>query len=424
METKQIKIGSENVRFIKTDRFKTITVRAVLREEIKRENITKRNLLSSMLTDSSYHYPTKRDITRKAEELYSVGLSIIGNRSGRYQNLNVILTLLEEKYTEKGMLEESLAFMNEVLFHPNIKDGAFDEESFRYIKDSARKKMEAMKEKTEKYSIVRMLELMNGESPLSYRADGYLEDLEPITAQSLAEYYDEFMRRASYDIYVIGNFDFDEMEKLIRKYFNVETYRRERLDAKLDIMPSRKKPNVVKEQMPLNQSKLSIGCTVDELDEFEQNYVWNIYTIMLGASPDSKFFQNIREKHSVAYYVSASMRKLDRIMVLKAGIDRENFEKTTSLMEKEMKDMAKGKFSEEDLEKAKKLYQTALDETYDSPGAIIESYVGMDLLNYDTLEERREKIEQVTANDVITFAKKVHIDTIYLLEGGEEVEED
>lgn len=423
MKTKRIKIASENVQMIQTDRFKTITIRIVLREEVKKENITKRNLLSSMLTDSSLNYPTKRDITRKAEDLYSVQVAIHSNRSGKYQNLNVGMTLLQEKYTEKGMLEESIAFLSEVLFHPNIKDGAFDEKSFDYIKQTARKKIEDMKEQTESYSIVRMLECMNENSPLSLRNYGYLEDLESITKESLAEYYYELMKHASYDIYVLGNFDFDEMEKLLRKYFEIETFKKERKSAALEAMKPRKKPNKVVEAMPLNQSKLSVGCTVDELDDFEKNYVWNIYTIMLGASPDSKFFQNIREKHSVAYYVSASMRKLDHIMVLKAGIDKENFEKTVSLMEIEMKDMEKGKFTEEDLEKAKSLYQTAIDEIYDSPNAMIESYVAMDLLNCDTLEERREKVKEVTKEDVRKFAKKVHIDTIYLLEGGSSHEE-
>ena len=200
METKQMKIGSENLHFIKTDRFKTITVRVVLREKIKKENITKRNLLSNMLTDSSLKYPTKRDITRKAEDLYSVGLSILSNRSGSYQNLNVVLTMLQEKYTEKGMIEESIAFLSEVLFHPNIKNGAFDEVSFEYVKQTARKRIEEMKEKTESYSIVRMLELMNEDSPLSYRDYGYLDDLENITKESLAEYYHDFVKHASYDI--------------------------------------------------------------------------------------------------------------------------------------------------------------------------------------------------------------------------------
>ena len=45
-------------------------------------------------------------------------------------------------------------------------------------------------------------------------------------------------------------------------------------------------------------------------------------------------------------------------------------------------------------------------------------------MDVDFLDERCQKIEQVTYDDVVNFAKKVHIDTVYLLEGSDETAED
>ena len=50
--------------------------------------------------------------------------------------------------------------------------------------------------------------------------------------------------------------------------------------------------------------------------------------------------------------------------------------------------------------------------------SIISSYVSCEYLGYDNLEERKNKITEVTKKMVLDVAKKVHADTIYLLEGG------
>ena len=54
--------------------------------------------------------------------------------------------------------------------------------------------------------------------------------------------------------------------------------------------------------------------------------------------------------------------------------------------------------------------------------ALQTGVIDSNLLAGYTLEELEEKIKEVTKEQVINFAKKVHIDTIYVLEGGEEDE--
>ena len=44
-------------------------------------------------------------------------------------------------------------------------------------------------------------------------------------------------------------------------------------------------------------------------------------------------------------------------------------------------------------------------------------YVSKEYLDLDLLEERKKEIEKVTKEDIIKFSKKIHMDTIYLLEG-------
>ena len=79
--------------------------------------------------------------------------------------------------------------------------------------------------------------------------------------------------------------------------------------------------------------------------------------------------------------------------------------------------MKKGKFYDDDIIKAKITYINSLKELEDSPDSLISLYAGIEYLNSDTLEDRFNKINKVTKNDVIKLASKIHLDTIYLLEG-------
>ncbi|MCI8588887.1 MAG: hypothetical protein HFG40_04465, partial [Bacilli bacterium] len=54
--------------------------------------------------------------------------------------------------------------------------------------------------------------------------------------------------------------------------------------------------------------------------------------------------------------------------------------------------------------------------------AIIETFLAKDLLNLGDIEERKKEVQKVTKEDIISLAKKVKIDTIFLLEGDGEDE--
>ena len=57
----------------------------------------------------------------------------------------------------------------------------------------------------------------------------------------------------------------------------------------------------------------------------------------------------------------------------------------------------------------------SLDE--DNPQSILSMYVGMEYLNSHDMNQRINNINKVTKSDVVSLANKVHLDTIYLLEG-------
>ena len=62
-------------------------------------------------------------------------------------------------------------------------------------------------------------------------------------------------------------------------------------------------------------------------------------------------------------------------------------------------------------------YISVLSELEDNPESIVSLYAGIEYLDADTIEKRKENIMKVTKEDVINVAKKIHLNTIFLLEG-------
>jgi len=279
--------------------------------------------------------------------------------------------------------------------------------------------IQGINENTRKLSLIKMLEHMGKNEVYSYHSFGYLDDLNKINPSNLYEYYKKVINTSKVDIFILGDIDFNKTKNIIEENFKFNTVKMKKDEFITYHDKFRKTPKKIVEECNISQSKLSIGCKIGMLDDFDRNYVLPLYSIILGGGSDSKLFKEVREKNSLCYYISASANKLDSILFITSGISYNNFDKTVKLTKKAIKDMKKGIFTEEDLKKAKVQYITMLEELKENPFQIISSYYSMEILNYDSISKREEKILSVTYEQIKQLADKVYIDTIYLLKGEE-----
>ena len=226
------------------------------------------------------------------------------------------------------------------------------------------------------------------------------------------------------DIFVIGDVSANEIKELISKKFLINTIKKPVCTHFIDHDKFRSRVKTVKEEQDISQSKLYIGCKVDKLDLFQKQYVANIYSFILGGGPDSKLFQSVREKNSLCYYVSSSFKPICNLLIITSGIDKKDYKKAVGLIKKEIKSMMNGDFSQEDIDKAVATYINSCEAIYDSEVSILNNYVTAEYLGFDLMEERIKKIKTVTKDMIVEFAKKIHIDTIYLLQGGDQNEQE
>ena len=410
-------LGSYNVHMIQTEKYKTITMRIVFRRPLKRESITMHNILTSLLVQSTKEYNSKRKLAIRSQELYSARVGVVNTRAGNYLNTIFTLNSLCDKYTEEGNFVESIKLLSEILFHPDIENNAFLEKNVEIIKSRKKSQLSSLKEDSGSYSLIRAMEAFDSDAPSAIRMNGYIEDLEEINGENLYQYYQNMIKNDLVDIFLIGDFRQDQVLSEIRKLFKFRILKKSALQYRLKNKHPRSRRLFAKETIPNNQSKVNMICRFNRLNDYEINYVLPVYNAILGGGADSKLFKIVREEHSLCYGISSFPCKLDNTLIIQTGIDKDNYKKTLSLTERIMEDMKKGHFTESDIDIAKQYFETAYDEVEESPNSMLDVYMMMDFIGTDDLDTSREKILKVTKKEIIRVAKKIKMDTVFMLEG-------
>lgn len=412
-------VGPFNLHIVKNDHFKTVKVKVNFKSKLLKEEITIRNLLRMILVSSTKNYPSERLLNIASEELYNLNYGSQGIISGNFSILSFEIDFLNPKYTDSETIEDYLNFLFEILFNPNVNGKKFDSVSLNLVKERLKNAIESENENPNKYALNRLLEEIDKKANYSFSANGYLSDLEKINEKDLYKAYEKMLNKDIVDIFIIGDVSVNDIKNIFSKNFLINTIKKPTISHFIEHKKFRSRTKIVKENKDISQSKLYIGFKCDNMTLFEKQYVSNIYSFILGGGPDSKLFQTVREKNSLCYYISSSFKPVCNLLIITSGIDKKDYRKSVNLIKKEIKNMANGDFSDEDIKKAVVTYLNSGEAILDSPQAILNNYVASEYLNFDSIDERMKKIQSVTKDMIMEFAKKIHLDTIFLLQGGD-----
>ena len=417
MEYLNYDMDGYEVHVIKTDRFKTVFYSVNIRFDDERETERYTSLLSRLLMQTSHKYNSLRDINAFCASIYDPSYNIRVLNSGKENILSLTASFANEKYTEKGMTEKNIKFLSEFIFEPKVIDGGFDREVFETQKEKLLQYYRALRDNPQNYANSRLSEEMKVRKYDVMKLDELIQSVSTLTALELYDFYKKVMSEGKLDIFVCGDVDGDEIKKIIGKSIKFNGSKKGDINHLVRQCDYNKKEKIVIEPSSNTQSNLIVGCKLLDLTDFERKYVFVLYSWILGGGMNSLLTQTVREKNSLCYYIYAARQNLFETMRIYAGINGEDFDKTYKLIKEEMDNMEKGNFSIELFEGVKEIYYNSLIKTSDSQSDLVASYTSELFIGNDSLDIRRKEMEKVTKEDVMNLAKKVHIDTVYLLKG-------
>ena len=419
---KTYKCNSFNVHTIKTDRFKTAHMEIMFRKSVVKEELCAYTFLMDMLSESSEKYLLRRDLIVRFEELYKTSAYAVSVKTGNVLNCNMIVDFINPGFIEdKNYLEDVIKLPFELLLKPNVINEEFDLKQFNIVKERLIRDINSVKDNAFKYSVRNAFNIMNPNSPTSYSVLGTLEDVENITPSSLYKTYKSLFKECICDIFVIGNLDMDEVVSLIKKYFHHRYINNTTFDLLVN-NNIRKKEIVARDKSENIQANMVMVYNVTDLSDEARHVTFQVFNYIFGnGGLTSKLYKEIREKNSLCYSISSLYMKYDKLLVIHVSLDDLNVRKASTLIKKCIKDMINGDFSDEELNDAKLNLVMSLDLAQDNNVSILNNYVFKILDNLPDLDKRKELINKVTKEDVIKIAKKLKLNTIYVLEGkGEE----
>ena len=410
---------------IETDKFKTNLIAIFLTTPISRKYVTFNSLISSILRRGSKNLPTSEEISKTMEEMYGASFDSGVDKIGDNHILKFYLESINDEYIphdEENMLKESIEKIVEIVFNPYIENETFKEEYLEQEKENMRQRIIGKVDNKASYAKARCIEEMYKGEPAGLYRYGYVEDLDKINSKNLYEYYKSLISECKIDIFVSGKITNDDTLSILNENETIKKLKER--DAKYIINnieeKQKQEEKKIEEIQDVAQGKIVIGCDIcfnkEDLKDSNLKYEALVYNNLLGGSANSKLFQNVREKASLAYTVNSNYVRFKSNIFINAGIEIQNYEKAISIIKEQIKSMEKGEFTEEEIKNAKKGIISNINLIDDEQDSQIMYFYGQELIeSNDTLKDYKEKINNVTKEDILKIASRININTIYFL---------
>ena len=405
---------------INNDKFKSIYISYNFTMEVKENSVFSNNaVLGALMAKSSRKYQTQKEIEKYLNSLYGANYDVNVEKYGDLYNLEFRIEYINKKFLpgNEDLLENILNFLKEMIYNP----ADWTDENIKREKEFILERINERKDEKLKYGVQRAEELLCKDEPFGVFLYGDQDNVQNVDKDVLKNAYSELLK-SCVTVIISGNLEgYDNIEEKFNEVFkNIEFSSKEVTDLIYNTKrESDNKTEEVKEYQDTTQSVLSLGlrikdCTIDDF------YALNLYNAILGTTPSSKLFQNVREKESLAYTVRSRYYRFKDIIVIFAGINKENYQKAVDVIKEQIEAIKTGEISKEEFESAKDSLMADLLEWKDSKIAMAKMKFANIIAFKDadiTVEDMRERMSRVTLEDVIRVANLVSVEKIFVLGG-------
>ena len=429
------------IKRFENNKFKTNEIAVFVTIKQTQENATKNALIPAVLRRGSTNYRNQLEISKKLENMYGASFNCGVDKSGDYIILKFFIETINNEYsdTKENLAQEAFNLLTDIVFNPLVENDGFNINYVKQEKDNLAKIINSKKDDKANYAYQRCIEEMFKNNPYGIYKYGSLQDLEKINEKNLYGYYLNIIQNSQIFIYINGknansinvdeninnnfkiafnnnsneyneNHDFQEKNENAEIEDNKNTEIKDNKNAEIVALQP---INIVKEKLDVTQGKLIIGLNAPS----ENKYAVTMYNTILGGGANSKLFQNVREKESLAYYASSRYIRRKNAIIIRTGIELANYDKAVKVIKEQLEEMKKGNISDYELASAKTLILASLKLIPESQEDIMAFDFDQDVFNENlTFEQYYKKIENITLKEIIDVANQVKINTIYYLE--------
>ncbi len=329
---------------------------------------------------------TSRELTDKLDGL---GLHRNSSVGSAYLTLNGVL--------EGSNLSEALDVYAEIILDPALK-----QDQFELSRQLALQDLLSLNDDPRGKVMLKLHQQFYPE-PFGRPSVGTAEELEALTAAKAADLVKEQFDISQTIFTVAGKYDFDSVCEQLEKHFGAEQGKQED-----KITPEKKGLSYLHEHH--DGAQVHLGLMTATVPLYNDDY-YNVMAAVsvLSGGMSSRLFTEVREKRGLCYAVGANYHTLKEMagVCCYAGTTPDNAQETFDVIIAEFGKLADG-ISVEELQRAKVGLKSTLIMQAESSSARAGG-AGADyhlLGRVRTLEEIKQKIEEINVDSILRFLKK------------------
>ncbi len=405
---------------IKASQFKTACISVNLALPLG-EDASANVLLLYLLHRCTRKYPDMRAMNMRLGSLYGADIRASVGKIGEAQVLQLYASFIDDRFAldSESVAKSCADMLADMLFEPKLdENGRFFPEDIEREKRMLSELYQSELNDKKVYALRRCTEIMFASEAYSVGKYGTLADIQALTPEKVYSAWRRVLETARVQIDVIGNVDFDSVEKLFSQRFSC--INRAPVEIKTQFIKTAGEPKRVREPMDIKQGKLVIGMRAGTASAQESYPALRVMCDLYGGSPHSKLFSVVREKMSLCYYCSARLTRQKGIIMIQSGVECENEEKAERAILEQLELVRRGEFSDDDLKASVDALSDAFRGASDSPDAI-DAWFSTQILDSQLRsgDDFADEIESVTREQVVEAANGVTLDTVYMLYSGE-----
>lgn len=407
-----------NFSAVSDSRFKTMRISATALLPLSKETVSSYALLSQVLTRSCAQYPDFTALSRKLSSLYGASLEAGVRKFGETLGLTFSVSGIDDRYalTDESISEELSQLLCKVIFEPLLDGCAFSsdevEQERRQLIDLADSELGDKRV----YANNRLLELMCGDEAYGIRRYGSKESLMAVTSEDLYTAWQTMLNFAQFEIIFVGESSSETAQRVFTEKFS--SLSRSVKPLYTDVVRKAQDVREFTDKLEVSQAKLLLGFRTGIACGDEDVTAMRLMCAILGGSAHSKFFKNVREKQSLCYYCVSRFHRVKGIMTVESGVEADNVEKTKQAVMHELLAMQKGDITDDEIRFAKLSIANDFVSICDTVSGIQEWYLSQlcdgSLLS---VQQAIDDFNSVTKEQIVSAAKKLTLDTVYVLTG-------
>lgn len=384
------------MNYISSNKFSDVSVAIRTQLPLERSTITAYNILVYMLKTKTELFKTKQALISNLNEAYGMKLACGLSSYGADLILTTRIQYIRSDWIEEeDYIHKVKEITDQVLFHSVLDEASFEEAKYLY-----RNKLTRILDDPDGLAIYTCLTTLNTNHEISIPIQGSLDDLDQLTLQDIQNVYSAYLK-ADKHIFVCGCLD-EEMKTYLERMDSSS-----KLNSTRSLLPILDyQEEIIEKNISQSSIALVYATSTDILSE--DYYKMFVMNSLLGQSPTSLLFEEVREKHSLCYSISSYLIQFDGALIITLGTNKENIEKAIDLINQQIQRIIDLDFDPELLNTAKKDCIDSLIVAQDYPFPQIDQRFMDVLLSRDTDRDKKIKnIQKVSLEDVSAAAKKL-----------------